>query len=243
MEQATNHRKPSTKTKILLAALAIFAAFILVVTAYLCDVYRADGTALACMATATEVDGTIVFASEDPIAGMVFYPGGKVEPESYAPLMQKLAENKILSVLVPMPANLAVFGMDKADGIIEDYPEVENWYMAGHSLGGSMAASYIADHASDFDGLILLAAYSTEDLTATDLCVLSIYGDCDGVLNLESYEAYKSNLPNDFSEVILEGGCHAYFGSYGEQDGDGTSSITRDEQIEKTVEAILAVVE
>ena len=32
--------------------------------------------------------------------------------------------------------------------------------------------------------------------------------------------------------MIIEGGNHAYFGSYGEQDGDGKANISNAEQIE-----------
>ncbi len=238
--------KPSKlcrKNKVLLSILVVFVILLIAGTVYLSDYYRADDTALACANTAVIIDGNIVFAPEEPIAGVIFYPGGMVQAESYAPLMQALAENNILAVLVPMPANLAVFGVNEADGIMAEFPEIDAWYMAGHSLGGAMAATYISENATDFDGLILLAAYSTVDVSHTDLSVLSIYGDRDGVLNMESYEQYIGNLPADFSEVIIEGGCHAYFGNYGEQKGDGEALITRKEQIEKTVDAILEVVD
>ena len=70
------------------------------------------------------------------------------------------------------------------------------------------------------------------------LDVLSIYGCNDGILNMEKYEECKTNLPDGFSEFVIDGGCHAYFGSYGEQDGDGKATITRGEQIEITVNEI-----
>ena len=47
---------------------------------------------------------------------------------------------------------------DAADGLQQEHPEITAWYMAGHSLGGAMAANYVAAHYEDFDGLILLAA-------------------------------------------------------------------------------------
>ncbi len=234
--------KLCTKKKILLSILAVFVVMLIAVTVYLCDYYRADDAALACVNTAANIDGNIVFAPEAPVAGVIFYPGGKVQAESYAPLMQALAEHNILAVLVPMPANLAVLGVNKADGIIASFPEIDAWYMSGHSLGGAMAAAYLSENAEDFDGLILLAAYSTVDIRHTELSVLSIYGDRDGVLNMESYEQSIGNLPADFAEVVIAGGCHAYFGAYGEQEGDGEALITRKEQIEKTVDAILDVV-
>lgn len=141
-----------------------------------------------------------------------------------------------------MPFNLAVFDINAAEGIQEQYPEIENWYIGGHSLGGSMAAAYLAEHSNDFDGLILLGSYSTADLSDTDLGILSIYGSEDQVLNREKYETNKTNLPADFSEIVIEGGCHAYFGMYGVQDGDGTPGITNEEQINLTADAIVSMV-
>lgn len=208
---------------------------------YVSDVYRAEEAAVACMEHA-EVEPTgdrAVFAPEDPVAGLIFYPGGKVEFSAYGPLMAKLAEQNILCVLVKMPLNLAVLDMGAAEGIPEQYPEVERWYLAGHSLGGSMAASYAGKNAETYEGLILLAAYSTEDLTETGLKVCSLYGDRDGVLNLEKYRQYRSNLPADTVEQVLEGGNHAGFGSYGPQEGDGASTLEPGGQLQWTCDRIL----
>ena len=155
--------------------------------------------------------------------------------------MAELAREGVLCVLVEMPFNLAVFDINAADGIQEQYPEIEDWYIGGHSLGGSMAASYLADHTDEYEGLILLGSYSTADLSDTDLDVLSIFGSEDKVLNREKYDENKSNLPDDFCEVVIEGGCHAYFGMYGAQDGDGTPTISNHEQIRLTVESIIKV--
>jgi hypothetical protein len=99
-----------------------------------------------------------------------------------------------------------------------------------------MAASYLSKNTDKFDGLILLGAYSTADLTGCH--VLSLYGSEDGVMNREKYEKYKSNLPTDFTEIIIEGGNHAYFGMYGEQDGDGRATISNTEQIFYTADNI-----
>ena len=105
-----------------------------------------------------------------------------------------------------------------------------------------MAAGYAAVHYEDYDGLILLAAYSTKDLSQTTLRVLSVYGSEDGVMNRESYEKNGSNLPADTTEVLLDGGCHAQFGSYGPQDGDGIPTISGEEQVRQTAEAIAAFI-
>lgn len=238
------------KKKIVYIVLAVVVMIAAGCGFYINDYYRAEEEAISCMAepdgnvNVVEDEGRIVFVPEKPEAGLIFYPGGKVEYSAYAPLMEACAQRGILCVLVEMPGNLAVLDMDAADGIIEEiggiYGEIDKWYMAGHSLGGSMAASYVEENHGEFEGLVLLAAYSTAELTDTELEVLSIYGDYDEVLNMEKYEKYRGNLPENMKEVVIEGGCHAYFGKYGMQEGDGQPTISQEKQIEITAEAIEA---
>lgn len=101
-----------------------------------------------------------------------------------------------------------------------------------------MAASYLSKHTDDFSGLVLLGSYSTADLSDGAVDVLSLYGSEDGVMDREKYAKYKSNLPSDFTEIEIAGGCHAYFGMYGEQDGDGVPTLSAAEQIRLTAEHI-----
>ncbi len=231
-------------TSIVVVLAVIVGAF----AVYVNDYYRADADAIAAFAPMNPItkevldDNTIVYAPEDATTGFIFYPGGKVEYTAYAPLMQACADRGILCVLVKMPFNLAVLDMNAADGIQEKYPEIEDWFIGGHSLGGSMAASYLEKHADEYEGLILLGSYSTSDLSKTDLNVLSVYGSEDMVLNREKYDKNKSNLPEGFTESVIEGGCHAYFGMYGAQDGDGMPTITNKEQLNLTVDAIVRLV-
>lgn len=88
--------------------------------AYVSDYYHADEAALEAMAyqtdsVQTEQDGDVIwFVPEDPTAGLIFYPGGKVEHTAYAPLMRACAENGILCALVRMPGNLAVLDANAA---------------------------------------------------------------------------------------------------------------------------------
>ncbi len=237
------------RTKIILSlCLALLIIIGIAGYAYISDYYRADEAAITAMSLSTdevriETDGDVTwFIPEDPIAGVIFYPGGKVEAAAYAPLLKACAERGLLCALVEMPANLAVLDKNAADGLKDRYPELEHWYMAGHSLGGAMAASYIADNADDYSGLILLAAYSTEDLTETELRVLSIYGTEDKVLDRETYAEDLVNLPAAAVELVLDGGCHSGFGSYGEQDGDGVPTISNEEQIKQTADAIASFI-
>ena len=228
---------------------AILCALLLTLTLacgiYLGDYYHADTEAIAAFSPTVEIltkeNGHLVFQPENAHAGLIFYPGGKVEHTAYIPLMQALASRGILCVLVEMPFRLAVLDINAADDIPAHYPQIQSWYIGGHSLGGSMAAAYLADHADAFDGLVLLGAYSTADLSAIPLKVLSLYGSEDTVMNREKYEENRKNLPANFTETILEGGCHAYFGMYGPQDGDGTPIISNETQIHLTADAIASL--
>ena len=209
---------------------------------YVSDYYRADSVAIESFTASHSVranessGGFIVFEPIDPIAGFIFYPGGKVEYTAYIPLMSALAEKGVLCILIPMPFNLAVLDMNAAKGMTDKYPEVDNWYIGGHSLGGSMAASFVADNSDDFEGLILLGSYSTTQIA---LPVLSVYGSEDKVMNREKYDKYKTNISSSLTETVIDGGCHAYFGMYGAQYGDGIPSVSNEEQIHLTVEEII----
>lgn len=229
--------------RILLITLAVLVGLYAAVAIYLGTYYRADMDAVYAMAEESETafaiwgDGTRVFKPEGEWdTALIFYPGGKVECDAYRPLLVRCAENGIACMLVEMPGNLAVLDVGAARRVMERCPEVTHWYLGGHSLGGSMAASFAAD--TDWvEGLVLLAAYSTEPV---DVPVLSIYGSEDGVMNREKYAQYRGNLPDDFEEYILEGGNHAGFGYYGPQRGDGEATISRDTQIERTAQLIAA---
>ncbi|MDE7213544.1 MAG: DUF4874 domain-containing protein, partial [Anaeroplasmataceae bacterium] len=228
---------------ILGSVLGVFVAIFIAITIYVNIYYSANDYAKEELKSSEIVEvyheeSYYVFKPKVYDTGIIFYPGGKVDATSYAPLLKALASNGILCVLCEMPFRLAVFNVNAADGIQKKY-EVVDWYLAGHSLGGSMAASYIAKHSMDYKGLILLGSYSTADLSQTDLNVLSIYGEFDGVLNQKKYEANLSKLPSSYKEYIIKGGCHAFFGSYGAQKKDGTPTITNKQQIQETVSFIL----
>lgn len=210
---------------------------------YVQDAYPAQPAALEALAETKTVDvmqanHMTFFLPAEPTAGLIFYPGAKVEPNAYAPLLRACAQRGLLCVLIEMPGNLAVLNTDAAKDVPALFPFISHWFLAGHSLGGNIAAGYAAKHPADFAGLILLAAYTTTDLTDSGLRVLSVYGSEDGVLNRDRYEKNRALLPADFEETIIQGGCHAYFGDYGPQAGDGTPAVTCAAQIRKTAALI-----
>ena len=232
------HLKRISGILLILTILCCAAAWL-----YAADYYHMDENAAVAMendsgVTVSSDAKMAVFTPAEAHTGFIFYPGGKVEYTAYAPLMHTLAENGVLCIIPHMPLNLAVMDIDTAEKISAQYPEIDTWYIGGHSLGGAMAATH-ASHCDVVQGIVLLAAYSTADLSKTDLRVLSIYGTRDGVLDMASYESNFPNLPADTTERILEGGNHAQFGSYGEQSGDGKALISATEQQLRTASEIL----
>jgi dienelactone hydrolase len=175
-----------------------------------------------------------------PQTGFIFYPGGRVPAEAYAPLARRIAQEGYLVVIPYAPLRLAIINPGVADGIIERFSGVENWVVGGHSLGGATAAIYASGQADSLAGLIFLASFPPDDALADreELDVLSIYASEDGLALQEEVENSAQDLPPGTEFVLIEGGNHAQFGYYGEQGGDGEASISREDQITQTVEAI-----
>ena len=207
--------------------------------------YHADNEAIQALAGSNLIevkqnDNELIFKpqSGESKKGFIFYPGGKVEDTAYDPLMKNLVKKGYTCIIVRMPFNLAVFDMNAADDVIKNHPEITSWYIGGHSLGGAMAASYAAEHSKQISGLALMGAYSTKDLSASSMKIVSVYGSKDGVLNKEKYIKNKANLPSSFKELCIEGGNHAGFGNYGQQKGDGQAAITAEKQQQITADTI-----
>ena len=192
----------------------------------------------------TQADGRLEWS---PTAGydtgLIVYPGAKVPPEAYGPLAQDIAGDGYLVVITPMPFNLAVLGIGEADGAIAAHPEVTTWAMAGHSLGGSMAAQYVSGNPDAIRGLAFWAAYAATDLSGLDLSVVTIYGSLDaGAARMSGPEA-RANVPADAVFVEIPGGNHEQMGYYTGQPNDPPATISREDQQAQVAAATLTMLE
>ncbi|MBR6337619.1 MAG: alpha/beta hydrolase [Ruminococcus sp.] len=222
-------------------AVALGAVVVININSY----YHAEPEALSALdgtpeVTVTRTDTGWFFDGSGSDTAIIFYPGAFVEASAYASLMCEIAAGGADCFLVEMPLNIALLGKNKADSIIGSY-EYKHWYIAGHSMGGAAAAYYCADNGDKLDGLILLAAYSVSGI-GDDERVLSVYGTNDKVLDLDSCRDNRKNLPDDTTELVIDGGNHAQFGCYGKQSGDGDADISPEEQRRLTVKAIIELV-
>ncbi len=171
--------------------------------------------------------------------GFIFYPGAKVDPESYAPLCRKIAEQGYEVVIVNMPMNLAILSYNRGEKVINEYSNIKNWVVGGHSLGGTMAAKFASENTA-VDGVVLLSSYPIGDeLKNMGKEVLSIWGSKDGIVNFENLIKSKEKLPEDTTYVEIEGANHSQFGDYGDQKGDDSPIINREEQIDIAAKNII----
>lgn len=224
------------KKNIKIAVIIIVAIVILSVGTFLIyasDYYRADDTAIAAMQidSVTKLGDRLIIVTPDTPGktAMIFYPGAKVEYFAYLPLMEKIKDSSgIMCILVKMPFNMAIFDPNAAEEIMEQFPEIENWYVAGHSMGGAMASYYASNNQDKVKGLILLGAYIYGDFPENK--ALTIYG------SFNTSVAEKINYTENI--VVIEGGNHAQFGNYGKQNGDVDAAISSEEQQSIAAEAI-----
>ena len=179
-----------------------------------------------------------------PTEGVIFYPGGKVDPRSYAPAMHEIAAQGYLAVIVPMPLNLAIFAPGEASQVMTAYPEIEQWAIGGHSLGGAMTANFVKNNPTLAEGLFFWAAYpgSSDDLSQQEISVVSVSGSLDGLATPDKIEASRPLLPADTIWTAIAGGNHAQFGWYGDQPGDNPAEISREEQQQIAVQAVLDLI-
>jgi len=169
-----------------------------------------------------------------PVAGeaqvvLVFYPGGLVRPQAYEWLGHALASQGVETVIPEMPVDLAVLGIDRADALIDHYAQGRPVVLAGHSLGGAMAASYAAKHPERLRGLLLMGAYPANDtsLASASFKALSLLAERDNVAKPDAVRGGLARLPQGSELVVIPGAVHAFFGRYGPQAGDGVPTVAR----------------
>ncbi|MCT4794414.1 alpha/beta hydrolase [Exiguobacterium alkaliphilum] len=201
--------------------------------------YGPTDEALGYAAEATEVDNRLEFGDPDSEVGIILYPGAKVEKEAYAYYGSRLAEEGVFVAIPSLRLNLGIADIDAAETIIAAHPGIQRWIVGGHSLGGSAASGFALENESRVEGVIFLASYPISSMVESELRVLSISGEVDGLATQTDIEASRENVPDDAVFYEIVDGNHANFGMYGPQDGDNDSPLSAKEQLDETIEQIL----
>lgn len=224
---------------------AVLLVFVIGFVLWAADVAPANDMALFAMNSDSQVyaspeNGWVIFFPAEnprPQTGFIFYPGGKVDYRAYAPVLKLIAEQGYFVAVVPVPLNLAMLDVNAAARVQAAYPEIQNWFVGGHSLGGVAAASFSAGR-QDINGLVLWASGPADDsLRLQGMPVLLIHAANDGLFTQNMADDALTLLPEDADYVIIEGGNHAQFGSYGPQAGDTNADISPEAQWSHTANA------
>lgn len=236
--------------------IAVTVAFV----AWCAVAYRATPDARAAAesdsrVTVTREDGlmqfTLASATQRVPAGLVFFAGSLVDPVAYAPMARAIAAAGFPVILVELPRRGAFGGADSPqlmehtlDAIHADM-RANRWLIGGHSRGAvvatKLASSLQAIGAISLAGMVLVGTTHPRDIDMSGFVypVTKIVGTNDGIAPLAKSEANRHLLPTTTTWVRIEGGNHSQFGSYGFQPLDHFATITRDEQQQQTVNAIL----
>jgi hypothetical protein len=187
------------------------------------EVFRDDGIQV------TEVEGSIVMEAADGRGetGILYFPGARVNPYSYLYPLSEIAASGVTVVIMDPLMNMALFDTRSVEELALAAPEVNDWVLSGHSLGG-VRACMLAQH-PDVVGLVLMGSYCATDISALDIPMLQVLASKDGLIDTEAVSASASLLPDSARTIMLEGASHASFGTYGDQPGDGTATLNRAE--------------
>ncbi len=170
---------------------------------------------------------------------LIFYPGAKVQPLSYVYNLSGLVSTSVSIAITKPLFNYAFFDINAANQIIQSEFTYSQFYLSGHSLGGAMACIFAQRNSDKLDGMILLASYCDNDISGSNLEIISLVGSRDGLLEMETIAENKSNLGSQAKLIVIEGMNHAQFGSYGRQSGDLEATISDQEAKDIVNEKIL----
>lgn len=165
--------------------------------------------------------------------GVFFQPGALVDARAYAAVLRPLAAQGHPVIIAKQPLGIAFLALGAFDTARKSQPEVSGWVVAGHSLGGTVAAIQAQnaqhDRTSPACGLLFYASYPASDLSSSlTLPVESVSGTRDGLATPQKIQASRKDLPADTHFTVIAGASHAQFGSYGAQPGDNTPSISNE---------------
>jgi len=171
-----------------------------------------------------------------PTTAILFYPGARIDPAAYAYKLSAIVQQGAAVIIAKPLFHFALLDATSAATYKSLLPNVANWYVAGHSVGGVKACQMAND--GDFKGLILFGAYCSNDLSKAKIAALSVAGANDQLSTTQQIDKNKSLLPTTTVYRTIIGLNHAGFGNYGSQAGDGTLAINDDDARQQIAQAV-----
>jgi pimeloyl-ACP methyl ester carboxylesterase len=177
-------------------------------------------------------DGSFVFTPDATNGyGLLIMHGALIKPQSYARTAVFFAARGYTVYLPHGFARLSIAAVDVAAKRAETFG-LKGWFLIGHSMGGFSAMTLMTKHPLPVKALALWASATPGDFSDSDLPILFLWGDHDGLLPAERYAQTKLNLPASTQFVTVKGGNHQNFAMYSHQFFDDEASIGWAEQID-----------
>lgn len=173
-------------------------------------------------------------AASEPTVGFILYPGAHCDIRGYARVLREIAASGYLVVGVSMPFDYSIFAPGRADDVRVAYPDIREWVIAGHSMGGGMASLYAHSRQQGLAGLILWDSHPAESnsFAETEFPIALIHRATPDGTSSQKYLAKKHLFPADSLWVPIPGGNHMNFGSFdgGSYEEEWDASIDHDAQ-------------
>ena len=166
-----------------------------------------------------------------PKIGIMFYPGMPVDYRDYGPILKNLASAGYLVVSCEFPLDTGALNVTAAEEYVARFPNIDEWFLAGHSHGGGCACVEASLNIDQWKGLILMASIPTVLPLPDDYPVLMFHATEDGAVPKRTNVILCAEIGNtDLTKVTIKGGNHAQFGDYGVQSNDNPSTISAEKQ-------------
>ena len=197
--------------------------------------------------------------------GVLFYGGALVDPRAYSPVAKTLSDRYGFAVSIPIFAKDVAYSPSCDSGRLAlaaaAFPDIEQWVLAGHSLGGVAAsidlwAALSNNETDNISGIAFMASYISQDLgcglidfSDTEIPTASVSASLDLIVDQEDLVNASVLLPANYTfSMDILGGNHAQFGSYDNSEReailnqvDGQAIIPEEVQQDLTVGAIAHV--
>jgi pimeloyl-ACP methyl ester carboxylesterase len=193
--------------------------------------------------TVVEDEESLQFLPVSPNqSALIFVPGGGVAPEAYAPLLRPIADAGYSVFVIKLPFRLAPLeshkrsAIDRIHHVMTEHLEISLWVLSGHSLGAALACRVARDDPESLAALVLVGSThpKSDNLASLTIPVTKVSGSNDRVAPVEKINGNRTLLPKHTNWVLIDGANHSQFAHYGHQFLDGTATISRTKQQDRT---------